>query len=43
MRKSQRTVDNSLSCNLGFGGGAVGNIFLWDWIYRSVGSQGILL
>lgn len=40
--QESRAVDSFLSCDLGFSDGAVGNTFLWDWVYQSGVSQGIL-
>lgn len=43
MEYAQKLGSSFLNCDLGFSDDAVGNIFLWDWVYQCGVSQGILV
>lgn len=43
MEYVQKLGNSFLNCDLGFSDDAVGNIFLWDWVYQCGVSQGILV
>lgn len=39
----EKAENSLLNCDLGFSVGAVGNIFLCDWVYQFGASEGILV
>lgn len=43
MEYAQKPGNSFLNCDLGFSDDAVGNTFLWDWVYQCGVSPGILV